>query len=195
MEDGCDGVRGVLIVADGAAELTVRTELMRATMTALDVPASSVEVLQETRNKGRNEYVQMVQPFDRDTGGAGPSVCRSVWHTSFSGNTEPVVSIQKKAQLRRGGSAVRVSDRGLFKGLPRAAETARADENCAAGFHRAARERAGGFGEKGGRAEDRADALYRAGARNRKAAGCKGLLKMRRRLCRKERRPLWSKKS
>ena len=44
MEDGCDGVRGVLIVADGAAELTVRTELMRAAMTALDVPASSVEV-------------------------------------------------------------------------------------------------------------------------------------------------------
>jgi stage III sporulation protein AG len=44
MEDGCDGVRGVLIVADGADELTVRTELMRAAMTALDVPASSVEV-------------------------------------------------------------------------------------------------------------------------------------------------------
>ena len=44
MEDGYDGVRGVLIVADGAAELTVRTELMRAAMTALDVPASSVEV-------------------------------------------------------------------------------------------------------------------------------------------------------
>ena len=43
MEDGED-VRGVLIVADGANELTVRTELMRAAMTALDVPASSVEV-------------------------------------------------------------------------------------------------------------------------------------------------------
>ena len=38
------GVIGVLIVADGAQELAVRTELMRAAMTALDVPAQSVEV-------------------------------------------------------------------------------------------------------------------------------------------------------
>lgn len=37
-------IMGVLVIADGAKELTVRTELMRAAMTALDVPASSVEV-------------------------------------------------------------------------------------------------------------------------------------------------------
>ena len=35
----------------------------------------------------------------------------------FSGNTEPVVSIQKES----GGSAVRCADRGLFQGLPCAA--------------------------------------------------------------------------
>lgn len=38
------GVVGVLVVADGAQDLTVRTELMRAAMTALDIPAESVEV-------------------------------------------------------------------------------------------------------------------------------------------------------
>ena len=41
---GDAGVLGVLIVADGAQELTVRTELMRAAMTALDIPAECVEV-------------------------------------------------------------------------------------------------------------------------------------------------------
>lgn len=49
-EDG--GICGVLIVADGAQELTVRTELMRAAMTALDVPASSVEVFARNTQKG-----------------------------------------------------------------------------------------------------------------------------------------------
>lgn len=38
------GVRGVLVVADGAGDLSVQTELLRAAMTALDVPAKSVEV-------------------------------------------------------------------------------------------------------------------------------------------------------
>ena len=42
--EGDSGVVGVLIVADGAQELTIRTELMRAAMTALDIPAESVEV-------------------------------------------------------------------------------------------------------------------------------------------------------
>jgi hypothetical protein len=46
------GVRGVLVVADGAGELTVRTELMRAAMTALDVPASSVEVFARESEQG-----------------------------------------------------------------------------------------------------------------------------------------------
>lgn len=41
---GETGVVGVLVVADGAQDLTVRTELMRAAMTALDIPAESVEV-------------------------------------------------------------------------------------------------------------------------------------------------------
>ena len=41
---GDTGVLGVLIVADGAQELAVRTELMRAAMTALDIPADCVEV-------------------------------------------------------------------------------------------------------------------------------------------------------
>lgn len=35
---------GVLIVAQGADELTVRSELMRAARTALDLPAEAVEV-------------------------------------------------------------------------------------------------------------------------------------------------------
>ena len=39
-----EGVRGVLVVAEGAGDLAVQTELMRAAMTALDVPAASVEV-------------------------------------------------------------------------------------------------------------------------------------------------------
>lgn len=42
--EGEQGVVGVLVVADGAQELSVRTELMRAAMTALDVPADAVEV-------------------------------------------------------------------------------------------------------------------------------------------------------
>lgn len=42
--EGDQGVLGVLVVADGAQELSVRTELMRAAMTALDVPADAVEV-------------------------------------------------------------------------------------------------------------------------------------------------------
>lgn len=42
--EGDRGVLGVLVVADGAQELSVRTELMRAAMTALDVPADAVEV-------------------------------------------------------------------------------------------------------------------------------------------------------
>ena len=44
MTEGDQGVLGVLVVADGAQELSVRTELMRAAMTALDVPADAVEV-------------------------------------------------------------------------------------------------------------------------------------------------------
>lgn len=51
LEDGQE-IRGVLIVADGAGELTVRTELMRAAMTALDVPASSVEVFAKKMDQG-----------------------------------------------------------------------------------------------------------------------------------------------
>lgn len=51
LEDG-QNIRGVLIVADGADELTVRTELMRAAMTALDVPASSVEVFAKNIDQG-----------------------------------------------------------------------------------------------------------------------------------------------
>lgn len=47
-----EGVRGVLVVADGARELTVRTELMRAAMTALDVPASAVEVFARESEQG-----------------------------------------------------------------------------------------------------------------------------------------------
>ena len=43
--EGEQGVVGVLVVADGAQELSVRTELMRAAMTALDVPADAVEVI------------------------------------------------------------------------------------------------------------------------------------------------------
>ena len=39
-----EGVRGVLVVAEGAGDLAVQTELLRAAMTALDVPAASVEV-------------------------------------------------------------------------------------------------------------------------------------------------------
>ena len=42
--EGEQGVVGVLVVADGAQELSVRTDLMRAAMTALDVPADAVEV-------------------------------------------------------------------------------------------------------------------------------------------------------
>ena len=44
-EDERDGVVvGVLVVATGAQDLGVRTELLRAAMTALDVPAEAVEV-------------------------------------------------------------------------------------------------------------------------------------------------------
>ena len=39
-------------------------------------------------------------PFDRDTGGAGPSVCRSVWHTSFFGEHRAGGrAFRRKAQL------------------------------------------------------------------------------------------------
>ncbi len=48
-----DDISGVLIVADGADQLPVRTELMRAAMTALDIPADSVEVF--ARNDGGEE--------------------------------------------------------------------------------------------------------------------------------------------
>lgn len=47
-------VVGVLVVAQGAQELGVRTELMRAAMTALDIPAKAVDVFamdQEGGNK------------------------------------------------------------------------------------------------------------------------------------------------
>ncbi|MDR2515154.1 MAG: hypothetical protein LBD02_08125 [Christensenellaceae bacterium] len=43
-EGGGDEIVGVLVVAEGAQELSVRTELMRAAMTALNVPARAVEV-------------------------------------------------------------------------------------------------------------------------------------------------------
>ena len=42
------GICGVVVVADGAQQLTVRSDLMRAAMTALDVPAQSVEVFQRS---------------------------------------------------------------------------------------------------------------------------------------------------
>ena len=48
---GDAGVLGVLIVADGAQELTVRTELMRAAMTALDIPAECVEVFARVKEE------------------------------------------------------------------------------------------------------------------------------------------------
>lgn len=51
-EDAQGGVLGVLVVADGAQNLSVRTELMRAAMTALDVPASSVEVFARNAEEG-----------------------------------------------------------------------------------------------------------------------------------------------
>lgn len=51
-EETDGGVVGVLVVAEGAQELSVRTELMRAAMTALDVPASSVEVFAMQQTEG-----------------------------------------------------------------------------------------------------------------------------------------------
>ena len=45
------GILGVVIVADGAQQLTVRSDLMRAAMTALDVPAESVEVFARSKEE------------------------------------------------------------------------------------------------------------------------------------------------
>ncbi len=49
-EDG--RIIGALVVAEGAQELSVRTSLMRAAMTALDVPAANVEVFAMQTEQG-----------------------------------------------------------------------------------------------------------------------------------------------